>query len=126
MNKSERSYLDRMRNIFDDIPLPIVSGSTQSTSINGYLDYASDMAQVKPYLKHIVDGILVEDNCRKMEEWKLDPPVWGVEFHRPGLVLDAIEAWIAIRKKEGWGKNEKRLDEVYELKLREQEKRDEG
>ena len=87
MNKIERQILYRMHCLLTAVPLPAgirPDYSTQSVSIEGCIGYSHDMAQMQPAL----DDTWALFNYKEYEECQQK--------------LDAIEAWVQMRKDQRW------------------------
>jgi hypothetical protein len=91
VNKSDRNLLYRLQQVLEAVPFS-ASGTATSTGV-GAIMFEQDMRALRPYIRKVLEGMVLEGNA-SLEE--------GVDYDNPEKLLTAIEQWIVKRKLEGW------------------------
>ena len=95
----------RLYQIIDAVPFP--ASGTKSSTAQGMMLYWQDMISFVPALKAVLYGMACEGYDQKYEWQK------GDDYDDPDILLDAIEDWIEMRKREGWGDHPYSFDQFW-------------
>ena len=91
MNDIDRKRLTRLESILDAVPFSS-SGMATSTGY-GAVMYEQDMRALRPYIRKIINGMVLEGNPYFEE---------GFDYDNPDKLLDKVEKWTEKRKLDGW------------------------
>ena len=91
MNDIDRKRLTRLSMILEAVPFS--SRGTATSTGYGAVMYEQDMRALRPYVRKIINGMVLEGNPYFEE---------GFDYDDPDKMLDKVEKWTEKRKLDGW------------------------
>ena len=91
MNDIDRKRLTRLSMILEAVPFS--SRGTATSTGYGAVMYEQDMRALRPYVRKIINGMVLEGNPYFEE---------GFDYDNPDKLLDKVEKWTEKRKLDGW------------------------
>jgi PAS domain-containing protein len=91
VNDNDRERLIRISLILEAIPFS-ASGMATTTGI-GAVMFEQDMRALRPYIRKVFEGMILEGNPNFEE---------GLDYDNPYHLIVGIEKWIQKRKDDGW------------------------
>jgi len=93
MNKIDRKRLLRLMELIDTVPFANIGSGGATASGLGLMGFDQDMRAIRPYLRKVLEGMLLE-GIGDMEE--------GWDYDSPDKLLDVLEEWVRQRTAERW------------------------